>query len=369
VSPADAGSSRPGGVTPGRAGRRSRERRSRRLEIVVTALVVGVGLFIAIGEAAHPGRYAPAAIATGSAGPEHAADLVALSVTGTDHPLLAVVGAGHGHEPTFLTVPTSATLVVPGQAETTAGELSLLPAETVQVGLSNAIGGWVDHVATMTPDGLASVVDRAGGITVSVIGSYDLDGRTVGPGEARLDGDEVATLLERHGKDALSRWQAVLTGLLAQRISLQEADLAEVDDLRAVNDVLREAVGAEQLRFPTKRLGFGLVVPRYDTLDPLVEEVFGFSPPIPTIVENGSGRPGVGEPVARRLLPLGFRVVLSRNAESFDHEVTQILAVQKGHVDDAQRVRRALGVGRVRLTRVPSGIGDVVIVVGKDFQA
>jgi hypothetical protein len=49
--------------------------------------------------------------------------------------------------------------------------------------------------------------------------------------------------------------------------------------------------------------------------------------------------------------------------------VTQIVALGEDNLRDARRVRKALGVGRIAVSQVASGIGDVQIIVGKDFTA
>jgi hypothetical protein len=41
----------------------------------------------------------------------------------------------------------------------------------------------------------------------------------------------------------------------------------------------------------------------------------------------------------------------------------------EANLDDARRVRAALGVGRIAVSQVASSIGDVQIIVGKDFTA
>jgi len=79
------------------------------------------------------------------------------------------------------------------------------------------------------------------------------------------------------------------------------------------------------------------------------------------------GVPGLGQDVAAVLVPLGFRVVLSQNADLFGYERTRVVANSGRAIADAQRIREALGVGRVRVSQVPSGIGDITIIVGEDF--
>ena len=90
---------------------------------------------------------------------------------------------------------------------------------------------------------------------------------------------------------------------------------------------------------------------------------------MPAIVQNGSGEPGVGEAVAVRIIPAGFRVVLSQNAERFDVTRTEVFANGAAHEEEARAIKAALGVGRVRVSAVPSNVGDITIVVGKDFTA
>jgi hypothetical protein len=111
-------------------------------------------------------------------------------------------------------------------------------------------------------------------------------------------------------------------------------------------------------------------VPKYSALDQLMADRFGVKrTPVPVIVQNAAGTAGVGETVGRLIIPRGFRVTLSQNAESFDKNVTQIVALGETHLHDARRLRAALGVGRIAVSQVASGIGDVQIIVGKDFTA
>ncbi len=91
--------------------------------------------------------------------------------------------------------------------------------------------------------------------------------------------------------------------------------------------------------------------------------------PIPVIVQNAVGTAGVGEEVGRLLIPKGFRVTLSQNAVDFGQVVTKIAALGEDNLRSARRVRGALGVGRIAVSPQHRGIGDVQIVVGKDFTA
>jgi NAD(P)-dependent dehydrogenase (short-subunit alcohol dehydrogenase family) len=83
------------------------------------------------------------------------------------------------------------------------------------------------------------------------------------------------------------------------------------------------------------------------------------------IVLNGSGVPGIGELVAERLVPGGFRIVISDNASDFDHEET-LVVVGSADVALGERVRDLLGTGSVNVS-VSSGIAPVTVVIGEDF--
>lgn len=114
----------------------------------------------------------------------------------------------------------------------------------------------------------------------------------------------------------------------------------------------------------------GLSRPDETGIAHLVAELFGEPDRLPTavIVLNGTGAPGVGESVAAHLIPAGFRVVVSQNASSFDHADTLVVANTADLRPVAERVRRLLGVGSVSVAGVPSGLGDVTIVVGRDYR-
>ena len=77
--------------------------------------------------------------------------------------------------------------------------------------------------------------------------------------------------------------------------------------------------------------------------------------------------PAWGKTSRRSCVPLGYRVVLSQNADLFGYERTRVVANSDGAIADARRIQEALGVGRVRVSQVPSGIGDITIIVGEDF--
>jgi LytR cell envelope-related transcriptional attenuator len=348
-------------VSRGAAGRR---RRAAALLAAVVTAAAGVYAISRLGDAAGGGGTGLAPI-VGSAS---TSELLVLQVAGIDDPLLALVGSRVGDRaPSFFTVPFNLSLTVPGQGDVTAPEVATLDPEGVRVAVSNTFGAWAEHVAVFDLEGLAAVVDRGNGLRVRVPGFYVTDAGELGPGFARLSGEQVAALLAVQDEGGEARWAAVVQALLQRPVRLAEEDLAASDGFAGVHRVLRRARGAAVAMFPTTSVAGSVTVPRQPDLDRAVVERFGVASPVPVIVQNGAGTPGLGEGVAAAVLPLGFRVVLSQNADVFGYERTRIIANSDDALADARRIRRALGVGRVGVSQVPSGLGDITIIVGEDF--
>jgi hypothetical protein len=304
----------------------------------------------------------------GTARATGASELLAVEVTGTDQPLLALVGSRRADRPAaFFTVPFDLTMTVPGQGEASTREVASLGGETMRVALSNAFGVWADQYVVLDVDGLAAAVERSGGVRVSVPGAYTTDEGTLAAGSQMLSGPQVAALLRVDDASGEARWAAVLGGLLRSPIRLASGDAASTSDLDGVRRVLHRSAGAALQLFPTTYVAASVLVPKQPDLDRLVGRAFGSARPVPVIVENGVGKPGLGQDVAALLLPAGYRIVVSQNAEPFGYERTKVVANGKGALADARRIREALGVGRVGVSQVPSGVGDITIIVGEDF--
>jgi hypothetical protein len=349
-----------------RVSRGAAVRRRRAAAAVVGVALVAAGIYgvSRLGDAAGNDHIG----ANGDGRSTKASELLVLQVVGTHDPLLAVIGTARAsRRPSFFSLPFDLTLTVPGQGEAPAAEVAGLGVETVRVAVSNTFGAWAEHIAVLDLEGLASVVDRGKGIRVEVPGFYVTDAGNLGPGPARLSGEQVVALLSLQGDGAEARWASVVQGLLRGRVHLGREDLAETDGIAGVRRVLTGARGAAIAAFPTLSVAGSVTVPMQPDLDRQVAKLFGFRSPVPVIVENGAGAPGLGQDVAAVLLPLGFRVVLSQNADLFGYERTRVVANSNGAIADARRIREALGVGRVGVSQVPSGIGDITIIVGEDF--
>jgi len=361
------------GDGPGRPSRSTRAdaslRRRRLYAIVAVLVVVALGLaWTRLRDGGASAGSSPSA--SGSTGRQGSgpSELLAFSVTGAPNALLAVVGTGGGQPPAGLVLPPGMTVIVPGQGETPTEQVQALPGDSMRISVSNAVGVWAPHYAVMNLNGFGDTIDRVGGLTVNLADIYTVGGSVLGPGRTRMSGNQVVTFLYENAEDTAIRWASVLEAFLKAAPAVSQSDLAETDDAAGAATVLGAASGAEVQVAPTKVVGATAIVPAQPDLDDLVKRLFGTPTPVRAFVQNGNGNPGIGEAVARHLLPQGFRIVLTGNAESFTHDTTIITAIGADHLDDANRAKNALGVGTVRVSQVPSGLADVTIVVGRDFK-
>ncbi len=281
-----------------------------------------------------------------------------------------IVVIGEGSSPAALTIPPHLQLELAGQGPGTTEDLAPLPGDSLRADLSNVLGMWISHYAVTDLGHLATLVSRTGGLQVNFVAPIKIGADVLGPGAVTLSGEEARAYLSVPGSDGLTRWETVLQGFFDRPPAVGAADLLQTDDAQAAAAVLARSQGANVVTFPTK-LSVGRVqIPDLTALDRLMVEDFGVTaPPVPVFVLNGSGAASVGEAVAQLIVPAGFRVVISQNADRFTKPHTQVIAAGEEHLADARRVRQALGVGRVAVTRVPSGVADVTIVVGKDFSS
>jgi hypothetical protein len=361
-----------GRIRPSRTERADASTRRRRIYGIVALLVivaVGVALTRLGGGGDGAAAESPSAPVGSPGVSTNPTQLLAFSVTGAPSALLAVVGSGGSEPPAGLVLPPGMTVIVPGQGETPTEEVQALPGDSMRIAVSNELGTWADHFAVMDLRGFGRAIDRAGGLSVNLAAAYPIGGTVLGPGKSRMTGDQVVTFLSQQADDTDLRWASVLEAFLRAAPTLAQDDFTESDDASAAETILQGASGAEVQVAPTKVVGGTAIVAAQPDFDDLVGRLFGTPPPIRALVQNGTGRPSVGEAAARDLIPAGFRIVLSGNASSFDHPTTTITATGDNHVDDANAAKRALGVGEVRVTQVPSGLADVTIVVGRDFEA
>lgn len=346
----------------------ARERR-RRIAVVATIAVAGAAAWLVWPSAASDPPPLPADQDRGvpSNGLGIAPKTLAISLEGGAVPLIAVARPGFADVP-VLTVPAQMSLEIPGVGEGTTAAIADQDGDGLRVALSNTIGVWIDHYLVLDMSELARIANEADGLAVTLPAPVNLSSGVAGPGDARLTGAEVTEYVGIDGPNAFTRWEVILPGLLNAHLSASFGGSS--DNLAAVSRLL--PVGG-QIRidtFPVRVSAGQIRVPDYGALDALMVKDFGVArPPVPVLVQNGVGEPGLGADVARLLVPRGFRVVLSGNAATFDHRRTQVIASGDQLVPAAKRARRALGVGVLAVTQVPSGVADVTIVIGKDFTA
>jgi hypothetical protein len=275
-----------------------------------------------------------------------------------EKPFVAVLATGGGREPIAVAVPGNTVVSIPGRSLGTVDEAAddgdvAVVAATVE----NILGVQVDDGWGIDMGTLRRLVDGLGGIRA---GFEDLDGAGT-----------AAYLRDSPPIERPIRWQEVLGGVL-EAIGEDPNVLEELPEELIPPGDIRPVFGAgsrDVLMLPVEDVGAGLADLDEAAVQDLVTERFvptGSEEKVRLVVLNGNGTPGIGTDVARLLVPEGFRLVASTNADAFDQERTVVVASSVDFLDDARRAQRLLGVGEVLLGR-PSGLADVLVVVGKDF--
>jgi polyisoprenyl-teichoic acid--peptidoglycan teichoic acid transferase len=409
-----------------RSGRRThanrRRRREARLRTVVGAVVLLVVVVVAVavvvlgfdrarglvGGADDQDSTSPHAASVGGRQPS-----VALVVgDGTSGALLAPAVAVLAHdrsaaEGTVLLVPAGTVADVPGHGSYTVGDAATFgDASLAGVTVDNLLDLQLDGTVGIDPAGLTALVDELGPLDVEVRRTTEVtlpDGTEVRleAGPQSLDGPGVAAYLAGRSEgetelDAIPRVQQVVAALLA-RVEEDPAALGPAleaasdhltlhgADLELLEALLVELADAGQqglvttLTLPVSPLGTGrddLYRVDTDRARGMLDERFAASRAEEQLgagwslqVLNGNGIPRIGERVAERLQPGGYRVVLTGNADRFTHEVTRIVVYDDTPEDlaVARDIQERLGVGEIERSGTPQSVVDVTIVVGQDF--
>lgn len=309
---------------------------------------------------------------------------------------------------TILLIPVSTVADIPGHGVLPfSRSLEFGGAALAAATADNLLGVSLDGVAAMTTRGWATLLGRAGSLQVEVperIAEAAPDGGVQVQflaGTQQFDGPRAADYLTAsiEGEpelSALPRIQAVLVAwlsLLGSDQNLLQAALEDGlpmldtgmprDEVLALVTLMAEAARDDRLEVrvvPVRPIGSGAQDGyRADEtrLDELIAELFDGSVPHADRagrslqVLNGNGSPGIGQSVAARLLPAGFRVILTGNADNFDHAETKVVIYDDSpeQLAIAAEIVELLGVGTVELSLTPQSVVDVTIVVGQDFTA
>lgn len=85
------------------------------------------------------------------------------------------------------------------------------------------------------------------------------------------------------------------------------------------------------------------------------------------IVYNGAGSPGIAGQAAQQLIRAGYRVVDTKNADSFNYKET-VVVVKRGTRDLGRKVADELGVGAVSVEPTDADVTDIIVIIGKDYK-
>lgn len=275
-----------------------------------------------------------------------------------DATFVAILASG-AKPPVALAVPADVTINVPGQGIGTVGEAAAGgDVGLVAVALENLLGIRVDASVDSPTAELQAALDALGTVEVA---------------DQPLGGAQVVQYLTTLEPGALPderflRWQDVLDGIL-QGVAANPGAVAGFPEVLRPVLAAGTPQAADLYALPVVDLGAGLLRPDEKALDELVDDRFvrPVADEVRVVVLNGVGRPGVGEEVARILVPEGYRLMSTGNANTFDLKATRIISSSQADLPAAERARALLGVGQVLLGFQPAGLADVTVVVGQDF--
>jgi polyisoprenyl-teichoic acid--peptidoglycan teichoic acid transferase len=363
----------------------------------------------------------PAPVATDDRQPALA--LVTYDETTGETAAAAVVVLAHDRDAeqgSVLLVPTGTVADVPGHGSSTVGDAYTFgEGPLVAVTVDNLLDVRLDGVVAISRAGWATLGDALGPIEVEVrsrlVAEADGGGGEVRfePGPQVLEGDRLAEFVTFRAADeteleALPRLQHVVAGLL-DRVgedpqplrALLGLDGAPADPEASAEDaaagplessdpeltyaLLTELAEARRagrlttLTLPVSPLGSGrddLYRVDAERAGAVVEEHLASSRPTDAAgagrslqVLNGNGVPGIGQQVAERLQPGGYRILLTGNADRFSYETTRIVIYDDApeQLAVARDIRERLGTGEIERSGTPQSVVDVTIVVGADF--
>ena len=284
-------------------------------------------------------------------------------------------------------------LLMPPGAMAEAPSLGLQPlAQLLELGgadrllgtVRNLLGAAIADVHVVNAAELTALVAPAGPLSVDVperVEKVDARGTVeivYEAGPTKVEPAEVPRLLAEKGRGTdltrLARHQAFWNAWLQRLDKQRDAVPAEPPALKRALSAL--AGGDVRTRvLPVNALGVDADVELYQvdreqlarltaSMFPSAPRAAGERPRLQLL--NGTGAPGLAQRVADKL-GAGFDVRLTGNAARFDYAETQIVFYDRKQQAVAERVRGALGMGKLVLSRNPLDVVDVTIIVGKDF--
>ena len=401
----------PGMAAPTRAERRAQAKQEQqRRTLRVVAAIVGAVLLAAMLFVVIHGR-------GGSGAPSGPAGRTQQTLAMTVAPLhtMSVASALLGTDPTdnsgaVVLLPSRWLLDAAGAGSVFYGETPTLGKNVPAESLSNSLGITVDGSWSLTPSGLAALVDDVGGVDVNVRTNVVVrkpDGSRhvlLAPGPQHLAGPAAAVYALYLGPGEpeaarLARFDEVLQGVLgglptdASEVEplvqhLGSTSQATVPDSRLSGFLasLAKATQGDNTLFqvlPTRAVDTGGGNPAY-LLDStaaaaLIDGSFaGSKPPasaaqpVRVLVQNGVGTPGLGESAYQKLHHAGFSFIPGGNANHFGYAKTLILIPDGSSewIQQGQAVAHALGVptNGIRINSQGLTVADIVVILGKDYH-
>jgi len=391
-----------------------RRRRRRRVAAALALVLVASGTAVAVAQLHAPTPARPAPVQAAPVGRTQTTVLFALtSAAGapggdgaSESALLAAdPAAGTG---SVALLPARVVASVPGRGQLPLGRAVSVRDQAAGIAtVADLLGVTVDGGWRLTPEALAALVDRLGGVQLDVNADVVLGGALVlraGVGQ-RLDGTAAVRYAQYAAPDEdetarLARLQAVLAAVIAalpaDRARLAAALVAlgggsestlRPDRLATVLHTLAAAAGGAAgpvfAILPVVSLDTGSGTSAYRVDGPglssyVASNLAASRAPgsgrdgVRVFVYNGTFAYGVGSAARDKLVAAGMSFVGSRN-EATPGRATSVVLVPDGSPASraaGERVAKALGLpgSSVRVADGPQDVADVVVLAGSDLR-
>lgn len=285
-----------------------------------------------------------------------------------------------------ISIPTSTMTDVPGfgvsdiKQAYAQGKISL-----TKTTVEYLTGVKIGHFIKLNEKGFEKVIDAAGGVTIdgkNANGKTALASLSLKTAEekelARLERQNYLILAMQKKANSQATYD-ILDKVISDIKGAYDSDFSakETPDLVKVVAVLKPSdVKAQTL--PVKEVVVNqksFFQPETTAVTALIERVFpelkksAKSTGVKVRVLNGVGEPGIASDMAKKLTDSGYRVVDTKNADTFGYDETQIV-IYSNSADQsaaANKIKALLGVGKVVVNNLPQDVADVTVIIGKDY--